>query len=116
MTMAIPVAPAADNSPWWMQILPARASLPAEDAQAPADAAEAATPVQVEQAVRELNAALQIRSVGLQFEVDEDTDKVIVKVLDRDSGELIRQIPSEEALRIAKMLGRAPGLLMDQSA
>jgi flagellar protein FlaG len=72
--------------------------------------------VQVEQAVRELNASLQARSVGLQFEVDEDTDKVIIRVVDRDSGELIRQIPSEEAVRIAKMLGRAPGLLMDRSA
>jgi flagellar protein FlaG len=116
MTMAIPVAPAADNSPWWMQMLPARASLPAEDAQAPADAVEAATPVQVEQAVRELNAALQIRSVGLQFEVDEDTDKVIVKVLDRDSGELIRQIPSEDIRSLTRALEELKGLLIHQDA
>ncbi|MGK6310974.1 flagellar protein FlaG [Variovorax sp. DT-64] len=114
--MAIPVAPAADNSPWWTQMLPVRRNAPAWDEQASAEAMDAATPVQVEQAVRELNASLQTRSVGLQFEVDEDTDKVIVKVVDRDSGELIRQIPSEEAVRIARMLDSAPGLLMDHSA
>ena len=57
----------------------------------------------------EVNASLQSRSVGLQFEMDKDTDKVIVKVVDRASGEVIRQIPTEEVVRIAKVLGKAPG-------
>lgn len=116
--MSIHVAAATDSSPWWAQLLAGRpgAPVPAEEAGAPADAVEAVAPAQTEQAVRELNASLQMRSVGLQFEIDKDIDKVIVKVVDRDSGELIRQIPSEEAVRIAKVLGRVPGLLMDQSA
>lgn len=115
--MSIHVAAATDSSPWWAQLLPGRPGAPGPaEASAPADAVDAATPVQTEQAVRELNASLQMRSVGLQFEIDKDIDKVIVKVVDRDSGELIRQIPSEEAVRIAKVLGSVPGLLMDQSA
>ncbi|OUL99276.1 hypothetical protein A8M77_27305 [Variovorax sp. JS1663] len=99
-------------------MLPGRsgAAVPAEEASVPAEAVQAPTPAQLEQAVHEVNASLQMRSVGLRFEVDQDTDKVIVKVVDRESGELIRQIPSEEAVRIAKVLGRVPGLLMDQSA
>lgn len=119
--MSIPVAPAADNGQWWVQMLsgrPAGAGAPAsaESANATADVVEAVTPPQVEQAVREVNASLQSRSVGLQFEVDQDTDKLIVKVVDRASGEVIRQIPSEEVVRIAKVLGKAPGLLVSQSA
>jgi flagellar protein FlaG len=119
--MSIPVAPAADNGQWWVQMLsgrPAGAGAPAtaESASATADAVEAATPPQVEQAVREVNASLQSRSVGLQFEVDQDTDKLIVKVVDRASGEVIRQIPTEEVVRIARVLGKAPGLLVSQSA
>ena len=120
--MSIPVAPAADNSPFWAQVLSGRsvgaasASASAESASGSADAVEAATPTQVEEAVREVNASLQSRSVGLQFEVDEDTDKLIVKVVDRASGEVIRQIPNEEVVRIAKVLGKAPGLLVSQSA
>ena len=115
--MSIPVAAATDLGPGWAQLLPGRsgAAAPAEEANAPAEAVDAATPAQLEQAVREANASLQLRSVGLRFEVDRDTDKLIVKVVDRDSGELIRQIPSEEAVRIAKVLGRVPGLLMDRS-
>ena len=122
--MSIPVAPAADSSQWWMQMLSGRPSAigaPAapqgvDAAEAAADAVEAATPTQVEQAVHEVNASLQNRSIGLRFEVDEDTDKVIVKVVERESGEVIRQIPSEEVVRIAKVLGNAPGMLMRQAA
>jgi flagellar protein FlaG len=119
--MSIPVAPAADNGQWWVQMLSGRpigtgAAASPEGVNAAADALEAATPTQVEQAVREVNASLQSRSIGLQFEVDQDTDKLIVKVVDRASGEVIRQIPTEEVVRVAKVLGKAPGMLVSQSA
>ncbi len=46
------------------------------------------------------------RNVGrsLQFRVDEDSGKVVVSVRDPSTGELIRQIPSEAALKIAENL------------
>ena len=115
--MSIPVSPAADG-PWWMQALSEHTAGKAapEAVAAPSDAVDEATPVQVAQAVKEVNASLQSRSVGLRFEMDEDTDKLIVKVVDRQSGEVIRQIPSEEVVRIAKVLGKAPGLLVSQQA
>ncbi|MCU0759127.1 MAG: flagellar protein FlaG [Steroidobacteraceae bacterium] len=47
------------------------------------------------------------RSAGrsLQFRVDQDSGRVVVSVRDLSTGELIRQIPSEAALRIAQDLG-----------
>jgi len=118
--MSIPVTPAADGQ-WWMQMLSERtagaaAPASAEPAAVPSVVVEEAAPTQVAEAVREINASLLSRSVGLQFEMDEDTDKIIVKVVDRASGEVIRQIPSEEVVRIAKVLGKAPGLLVSQEA
>ncbi len=115
--MSIPVSPAADG-PWWMQVLTERTAgkAAAESVAAPSDAVDEATPAQVAEAVREANASLHSRAVGLRFEVDEDTDKLIVKVVDRESGELIRQIPSEEVVRIARVLGKAPGLLVSREA
>ena len=46
------------------------------------------------------------RSVGrsLQFRVDQDSGKVVVSVRDPSTGELIRQIPTEAALKIAENL------------
>ncbi|MDM0118181.1 flagellar protein FlaG [Variovorax arabinosiphilus] len=115
--MSNPVpASAAPESPW-MQLAVGRAAPAASSASRVADDAEPeATPVQVEAAVKQVNAALEIRSIGIQFEIDKDTDKVIVKVIDRNTGEVIRQVPNEEVVRIAKVMGEMSGLLVDSAA
>jgi flagellar protein FlaG len=118
MSNPVPSIPAKESP--WTQLLAGRASGAGASAAASSAAAEGAvdeaTPVQVERAVHEVNAALVLREVGLQFEVDKDTDKLIVKVVDRASGEVIRQIPNEEVVRIAKLMSEGNGLLVDQSA
>lgn len=53
----------------------------------------------------------------LQFSVDESTGQFVVKVTDRKTHEVIRQIPSEEMLQIAKGLDRyKEGLLVNSKA
>ena len=51
-----------------------------------------------------------VASVGrtLQFRVDENSGRVVVSVRDPSTGELIRQIPSEAALKIAERLTEDP--------
>ena len=58
-----------------------------------------------------------LRSHGreLQFSVDEATGRTVVTVRDPSTGEVIRQIPDVEALRIAEALGRQPNALIDIS-
>lgn len=73
-------------------------------------------PEDMSAAVRELSDALRTTTIGLQFEIDETTHKVITKVIDRDTGELIRQLPSEEIMRIARAMNKLQGLLVHQSA
>lgn len=90
----------------------AAAGASAEAAQRGAEVA----PEALESAVREINASMAQQSIGVRFEVDGETDRLVVKVVDRASGELIRQIPSEEVLRIAKLLGKVPGVLVSQNA
>jgi flagellar protein FlaG len=46
----------------------------------------------------------QLLSRELQFNVDEDLGRTVVRVLDKETGELIRQIPSDEALALAKQM------------
>ena len=53
---------------------------------------------------------------SLEFSIDEDSKRTIVKVIDVDTKEVVRQMPSEEALRIAKSLDKASGLLIRQQA
>lgn len=51
-----------------------------------------------------------VASMGrsLQFRVDQDSGRVVVSVRDASTGELIRQIPSEAALKIAEQLSQYP--------
>lgn len=72
-------------------------------------AAEAAASLQ------EINRSFQQMSIGVQFELDKETDTMVAKVVDAQTGELIRQIPSEEALHIAKVMGKLQGLMAEQS-
>jgi flagellar protein FlaG len=68
------------------------------------------------EAVKSINIALQDRSPGLEFSIDGDSERTVVKVIDKETQEVIRQMPSREALEIAKMIDNMQGLLEKQSA
>ena len=55
-------------------------------------------------AVVELNDYIQSVNRGLEFSVDEDSGRSIIKVVDSETGDIIRQMPSEEILNIAQFL------------
>jgi flagellar protein FlaG len=70
--------------------------------------------VALEQAVSKVKEALQHSGSQLQIEVDPDLERVIVKILNGDSGEVIRQIPPKEVIDLAKNLSGAKGLLFEE--
>jgi len=53
---------------------------------------------------------------SLLFSLDEDTGTTVVKVVDTETKEVIKQIPSEEMLALAKALDQLRGLLVKQKA
>jgi len=71
---------------------------------------------QLEAAVSSVRAYIQPINSDLQFSVNNDTNQVVVKVVDSQTKEVIRQIPSEEMIAIAKMLDSIKGLFLKQSA
>lgn len=71
---------------------------------------------QVKQAVQNINKTMQALSQNLEFTIDEDSDRTIVKVIDQETKEVIRQMPSKETLEIAKALDKVQGLLIRQKA
>lgn len=66
--------------------------------------------------VRSISLSLETIASGLQFQVDEDSGEVIVKMIDKQSGEVLKQIPTEDALKIAKSLSNLTGLILKESA
>lgn len=70
----------------------------------------------VSKAVERLNSVVSSFNRSLQFSIDEDTKLNVVRLVDVQSKETIRQIPSEEALSIAKAIDKLQGLLIQDKA
>ena len=71
---------------------------------------------QVEEAAKTVNEFLKPINNAINFSLDEDTGITVVKVIDVATKEVIRQIPSEEMLVIAKAIDQMKGLLVQQKA
>ena len=71
---------------------------------------------QLKKAAERLNRFIEPYASQLKFTVDEDTNIDVVQVIDASTKEVIRQIPSEEMLRIAKSVEKLQGLLIRQTA
>ena len=73
-------------------------------------------PDKLVQVAAELSDMMSMMRKGLAFKVDENSGQAVVTVLDRDTGDVIRQMPSEEALKLAEKLSEVTGLLMKTEA
>ncbi|MCU8000003.1 flagellar protein FlaG [Shewanella oncorhynchi] len=73
-------------------------------------------PSKLAQVATELSDMMSMMRKGLAFKVDENSGQAVVTVLDRDTGDVIRQMPSEEALALAEKLSEVTGLLMKTEA
>ena len=89
------------------------------------DAANSATQVandspasreEVEAAVATIQDFVQSVRRDLNFSLEEGSGRVVVKVTDSGSGDVIRQIPSEEALQLAENLSEVRSLLFKAEA
>jgi flagellar protein FlaG len=78
--------------------------------------AKAADPQAVKEAVSAANGAMKAIKSELDFSIDDTTGKTIVRVVDGETGEVIRQMPAKEVIEIAKALDRLQGLLVRQKA
>lgn len=78
--------------------------------------AQAVSREAVDAAVRSANAYVQSVSTNIQFTLDRDTGRTIVKMVDSQTEEVLRQIPSEEMLAISRSIDRMQGLLINREA
>jgi flagellar protein FlaG len=70
-------------------------------------------PEQVKAAAKQIEAYLKSVGRELEFRVDDDTGRTVITVRDVESGEVIRQIPGDETLRLARLLGAYSQALID---
>lgn len=67
----------------------------------------------MEQAVKDIQTYVNTSQRNLEFSIDDSTHDVVVKVIATDSGEVIRQLPTEAALKLAQSLADGRSGLFD---
>jgi flagellar protein FlaG len=94
------------------------------------EASSAASPPQTQQQAQQLQAAQQQLpasaaqrpgaqappaqlSPNMRIHVDQDTGKTVVAIVNPEDGAILRQMPSQEALQVAKAIGRYQGMFVD---
>lgn len=115
-----PARPAGDGAPNVVVTRPnveVQPSVPLELPQIAAKPAAEPSAAQLRNAVDNINKALKQANRNLEFSVDESTNKQVVKLVDTETGDLVRQFPSEELLAISRAIDQIQqGLLLKQEA
>lgn len=75
------------------------------------------TDAQLQSAVDKLNQAMQQSNTNLQFSIDSDSKRMLIRVVDTNTGNTIKQIPSKEVIAISQAIDQfQQGLLLRQKA
>jgi flagellar protein FlaG len=88
-------------------VKPKKATVPAPAAAPPADAPDS------EPTAEQMPQAPPAAAMNLKFTTDEKTGKNIVSLIDPVDGRVLRQMPSDEALKVAEAIGRFQGMFVD---
>lgn len=105
-------APAiADSAP-----APSTAAAAAASERPPEPASATIDPKALQQLADKLSQTIGTTGQQVQFSVDNDTGKTVLRVTDAESGAVLRQIPGDEALSMARILDRMQGVLIRQKA
>lgn len=81
-----------------------------------AEADSQPTAEQTERVAQQLNDLIKNQQRDLEFSVDKDSGRTILRVIHAESGEVIRQIPPEELLHLARAFAEGTGSLITDKA
>ncbi|MBZ4686920.1 MAG: flagellar protein FlaG [Clostridia bacterium] len=69
---------------------------------------------QVIKAIEEANKSLALTQTSFEFSIHEETKEIMVRVLNKETGEVIREIPPEKILDMIAQMWELAGLLVDE--
>lgn len=61
-----------------------------------------------------VNTQLRIMNRSIQFSIDERSHDIVVRVVDRESGEVIREVPPESLMKLRERMAEISGLLVEE--
>jgi flagellar protein FlaG len=70
----------------------------------------------LDDAIKKINTFISPSTSSVQFSVDQDSNRTVVKVVDMETKKVIRQFPNEDVLAMSKALDKLQGLMVKQTA
>ncbi len=67
----------------------------------------------LDEAIRQINIAMDQRQINAAISVDKNLNQFVVRITDKNTGELLRQIPNEAIQRFAMNLEQLKGILFE---
>jgi len=114
MVQSLPAVPVvADKPAVAPQVVPAPAASSQSGTSTSKDSDPEKKTEELEAAVKQMEKFFQSVHRNLEFSIDDKSGKVVVKVIATETGEVVRQLPSAEALKLADSLKNANSLLFD---
>jgi flagellar protein FlaG len=98
---------------------PAIVTLPTVVSEQPRQVSRPAHPIEVpkiESVTKQIDSFLRSFGRTINFRVDPASGQMVVSVLDANTGEVIRQVPGEEALQLAQRIEDSLSALLDERA
>jgi flagellar protein FlaG len=99
-----------------MTARPASDAAPPQVNEAGKVAQEAPSAGEVSNAVKTANALMKQMNVGIEFSFDEDAGEMIIKVIDAETRDVLRQFPSEEMIALSRAVEKMQAALVKQTA
>lgn len=69
----------------------------------------------LQEALEKINKSLEVKNIALNYSIDEKTKDIVIKVIEKDSEKVIRQIPPEDVLRLRGRIRELLGVIFDEN-
>ncbi len=70
----------------------------------------------LEQALEQINNSMKAWATGMQFSIDPEIQRVVVSIVDNATGEVLRTVPSDAVIRVAKTIAQLQGMAVNTKA
>ena len=70
----------------------------------------------LDKALEMVNSNMEAWSTGMRFDMDDEAQRLVVSIVDNSTGEVLRTVPSEAVLRVAKMIVHLQGQVINTKA
>lgn len=68
----------------------------------------------IDNTISETNSKIKMSNTKLQYSVDKDTQRISIKIIDKDTDKVIREVPPEETLEAIKKIWEIAGIMVDE--